>query len=37
MALNTWYPQPTTRKKKINYLDLMKELVARGADVKRKR
>ena len=30
---NAWYPQPTVAEEKTNYLDFMKELVARGADV----
>jgi ankyrin repeat protein len=30
---NTWYPQPTAAEEKTNYLDLMKELVAKGADI----
>jgi ankyrin repeat protein len=30
---NTWYPQPNATEEKTNYLDLMKELVAKGANV----
>lgn len=30
---NTWYPQPTIEQEKTNYLDFMRELLDRGADV----
>ena len=30
---NTWYPQPTVAEEKTSYIDLMKQLVAKGADV----
>jgi ankyrin repeat protein len=30
---NTWYPQPTIEQERTNYLDFMKELIDRGADV----
>ena len=30
---NTWYPQPNTTEEKTSYIDLMKQMVAKGADV----
>ncbi len=30
---NTWYPQPTIEQEKTDYLDFMKALIDRGADV----
>lgn len=30
---NAWYPQPTIAEEKTNYLDFMKDLLDRGADV----
>jgi len=30
---NAWYPQPTVAEEKINYIDMMKELLDRGADI----
>jgi uncharacterized protein len=32
-APHTWFPQPTTEQEKTNYLDLMKMLLDRGANV----
>ena len=32
-APHAWFPQPTTEQEKTNYLDLMKELIDKGADV----
>ena len=29
---NSWYPQPTVDQEKTNYLDLMRELLVKGAD-----
>ena len=34
-AQRTWYPPPTVEQEKTNYLDLMKALLAKGADPKR--
>ena len=32
-APHAWFPQPSTEQEKTNYLDLMSELIAKGADV----
>ena len=32
-APHAWFPQPSTEQEKTNYLDLMKELIDKGADV----
>jgi uncharacterized protein len=32
-APHAWFPQPSTDQEKTNYLDLMKELIDKGADV----
>jgi len=32
-APHAWFPQPSTDQEKVNYLDLMSELIAKGADV----
>jgi len=32
-APHAWFPQPTTEQEKVGYLDLMKDLIAHGANV----
>src|SRR5258708_35949268 len=32
-APKAWFPQPSTEQEKVSYLDLMKELLAKGAPV----
>jgi len=32
-APHVWFPQPSTEQEKTNYLDLMKEIIEKGADV----